>query len=377
MIWNTRLITRFGCKLPIMGAPMAGIAGGLLAAEVCRAGGLGFIGAGHCSNVNEINEQITIFREEEKKHIIKIQEKQQRQQEKSFLKQSPYPLSLGFIGHSTFKNDAGWDKFQSILQQHKPDVIQFFAPAVVSNTLNVSMTNISFAKECCNCLVLAQVGTVAEAINAVKAGADGLIIQGSEAGVHDVRREYGNGTLSLTLNILSIFPDIPVIAGGGIVDGRGIAAMLLAGCDGVVLGTRLWASHEAMGNNLSKQALIQSSSCDDVIRTTVFDTIQNTYTPNPWPEPYDSVGALKNDMTKMWEGKPKELANKLQSDNVLANEYKLAGEEGDVTKTAVLAGEGVGIIDQIEYAYDIVTKINLDAITILQTKPKELLRHDV
>jgi NAD(P)H-dependent flavin oxidoreductase YrpB (nitropropane dioxygenase family) len=328
--------------------------------------------------------QIRIFRTQEAKHKQLNEEQPQKTKKKkteSPSKDSSYPLCLGFIGHSTFRDEAGWERFQSILKKHQPAVVQFFAPAVVTQhqrkdkTKSRTITNIHVAKECCGgkCRVLAQVGTVAEAAIAVHAGADGLIVQGSEAGGHGMRPGYGNATLSLATTVSSKFPDIPVIAAGGIVDGRGVAAMLMAGCDGAVLGTRLWATQEAIGHDSQKEALVQASSCDDVIRTTVFDTIQNTYTPTPWPEPYDSVGALRNEMTTQWEGKPAELQTELKSDSSrLAADYQRAGQ-GDVRNAAVLAGEGVGLIDKIELAYDVVRRTNQEAIDILLTKPKQLL----
>lgn len=74
-----------------------------------------------------------------------------------------------------------------------------------------------------------------------------------------------------------------VLAAGGIADGRGVAAALALGCDGAVLGTRLWASKEAMNKDSLKQRLVVAKSCDDVQRTRVFDQIQNSYSTTPWP----------------------------------------------------------------------------------------------
>ena len=90
-----------------------------------------------------------------------------------------------------------------------------------------------------------------------------------------------------------------VLAAGGIVCGRGLAAALALGCDGAVFGTRLWASEEALGQESFKAALTRAGP-DDVARTTVFDAVQNTYRKAPWPRPYDSSGALLNSHGSTW-----------------------------------------------------------------------------
>jgi nitronate monooxygenase len=229
-----------------------------------------------------------------------------------------------------------------------------------------------------NAKVLAQVGTVQEAMEAVDAGVDGLIVQGSEAGGHGVRRELGNATLPLAITVITKLraagSEIPVIAAGGIVNGRGMAAMLVAGCDGVVLGTRLWASQESIGMQQFKDRLVAATSCDDVVRTTCFDWIQNTYSAAPWPEPFDSVGALRNQTSATWEGRADELALELQTkDSVLVADYRRACKEGNADIALVHAGEGVGLIDAIEPAYDIVTRISNEAADVIRNSPKQLL----
>ena len=102
--------------------------------------------------------------------------------------------------------------------------------------------------------------------------------------------------------------DIVVLAAGGIVDGRGLAAALSLGCDGAVLGTRLWASQEAMGDESgAKRDALVKADCDDVMRTKVFDILQDVGSSNPWPQPFDSVGALKNETTAKWHGEEEQV----------------------------------------------------------------------
>ncbi|GAX15524.1 hypothetical protein FisN_6Hu141 [Fistulifera solaris] len=122
MTWSTRFTRRFPARLPIMGAPMANHVNALNACEVCRAGGLGFLAAGHLQEVTSIEKDIEEFR-----------------------KDDIYPLSIGFLCFSTFGSQEGWKRFEFILDKHRPAVVQFFAPAVVVHDEQKDMTNIKMA----------------------------------------------------------------------------------------------------------------------------------------------------------------------------------------------------------------------------------------
>jgi len=220
--------------------------------------------------------------------------------------------------------------------------------------------------------VLLQVGSVKEGMEAIASGADGIIAQGSEAGGHGLRREKGCGTLSLANRLVKLAAEAAhspiVLAAGGIADGRGVAAALALGCDGAVLGTRLWASKEALNNKLLKNELVAAGSCDNVHRTRVFDQIQNSYSATPWPDPYDSVGALRNNLSEKWDSNAPGLDLELaREESSLASEYKAASEAGDGKIAAVLAGEGVGEIDSIDAAYDIIQRIDKEARDIISS----------
>jgi len=136
------------------------------------------------------------------------------------------------------------------------------------------------------------------------------------------------------------------------------------------LGTRLWASQEALGKGAFKQRLVEAQSCDDVTRTTVFDQIQNSYSSTPWPEPFDSLGALRNTVSKRWDGHPEELATELLESSQLVQSYKQAQREGNADIAAVHCGEGVGSISAIEPTFDIVNRIQEEAAAILASMPE-------
>ncbi len=163
----------------------------------------------------------------------------------------------------------------------------------------------------------------------------------------------------------------PVLAAGGIVDGRSLLAALSLGADGAVLGTRLWASHEALGETEYKNALADAGSCDDVVRTRVFDTINNFYRTTKWPYPFDSSGTLRNKTTEAWDTSIPALEAELNSNKDSPDEAPVvkklneAERENRASEGCVYCGQGVGEINSIDRAYDIIQQIESDAIESL------------
>ena len=153
---------------------MAGVSGGALAFETCRAGGLGFIAAGHLINdqsLESLEREIKVFRDLSSSFSV------------------DYPLCIGFIGHSTFGKDSpGWDYVRRILEEYRPASIQIFAPAMSKDlptnlaTFSPSIQNNVELCQSYGCQVVAQVGSVKGALEAMEAGVDCLIAQGTEAG---------------------------------------------------------------------------------------------------------------------------------------------------------------------------------------------------
>lgn len=358
---KTLFTKMFGCRLPIMGAPMARVSGGKLAFETCRAGGLGFIAAGHLTDetaLAKLEREIELFREMSSSSTAAAE--------------SSFPLAIGFISFSTFGQDSpGWDLVQQILEQHRPEVVQVFAPAVSGASPSGKFKTSLEMCQSYGCKIVAQVGTVRDGLEALDAGADCLVAQGSEAGGHGLRRDEGNGTLSLTARLARLARDrdndqkkVPVLAAGGIADGRGLAAALSLGADGAVLGTRLWASEEALGSQEYKKALEEAGSCDDVVRTRVFDTMVNSYTKNVWPVPYDSSGVLRNAMTEAWDDSIPALEAAIQEDtkqNSIVEQFKHAEQAQLPDFGLVYSGQGIGEIDSIQPAYDIVKQVESEA----------------
>ena len=149
----TRFTEAFNVAIPIVGAPMAGVSGGLLAAATANAGALGFIAAGHLEDYDKLRQEIKIFRE----NTCTVPN--------DFF--PPSHLAIGFLGFSSMKDGLG--RIEAVLKEHRPSVVQFFAPAVMGDNIQLAQSM--------GALVMAQVGCEKHAIEALEAGADCIIAQ--------------------------------------------------------------------------------------------------------------------------------------------------------------------------------------------------------
>jgi nitronate monooxygenase len=308
MTISTELTRLLGIRHPIILAPMGAVSGGKLAAAVGHAGGLGLLGPGYLGP-----DWI----------------------EREFAAAGNAPVGIGFITWHLARHPEQLDAALA----HKPPAIMLsfgdpapFIPRIKS----------SDAK----CLV--QVQTVAHARSAAAAGADVIVAQGGEAGGHGAAR----GTLALVPAVVDAVTPTPVVAAGGIADGRGLASALMLGAAGVLIGTRFFASEEALGTPATKQRLVDGRG-DETLRTTVFDVVRKI----EWPKPYDGR-ALANDFSRQWHGREAVLADQVKIENA---RYVAAVEKGDVSTTVTWAGEGVDLIHRIEPAGEILQRIVADA----------------
>ena len=150
-------------------------------------------------------------------------------------------------------------------------------------------------------------------------------------------------------------------------------AVLALGADGAVLGTRLWASKEAMGPNSFKDALVAAKSADDVIRTRAFDTIANSFRSLKWPSPYDSSGVLRNKTTKQWDDDSSlEKALSTSEGFKIVETFKVASQTSDPVYAPVYAGKGVGKIHSIESAFEIISRIEQEIVGVISNASKVL-----
>ena len=140
---------------------------------------------------------------------------------------------------------------------------------------------------------------------------------------------------------------VPVIAAGGIADGRGLAAALMLGADGVLMGTRFLASVEAATTSAAKQRVVAAGG-DDTIRSTLFDIVRR----KEWPAPYTGR-ALQNEFTRRWRGREAELMHNLAGEELA---FDQARKRGDFDVAVLHAGEAVDLIGEILPAAEIVTR---------------------
>jgi nitronate monooxygenase len=206
-----------------------------------------------------------------------------------------------------------------------------------------------------------QVQTEEMAKAALDAGADMLIAQGTEAGGHGASR----GTMSLVPAVVDLAGgEVPVLAAGGIADGRGLAAALMLGAVGIVMGTRFYATAEAAGREAAKKRIVAASG-DEAIRSIVFDISRR----HVWPSPYTGR-CLENGHLRKWLGREVELLRALEDGE--HERYMRARSDGDYDVAAVIAGESCGLVRDVPAAGDIVRRIAQEAATLLAVEWPEV-----
>lgn len=214
-------------------------------------------------------------------------------------------------------------------------------------------------------LVMQTVGSATEARRVRDAGVDIVVAQGWEAGGH----VWGQvATLPLVTCVVDVVAPTPVVAAGGIADGRGLAAVLALGAAGAWMGTRFVASHEAAAHPVHKEKVLQAAETETVY-SCVFDA--------DWPNsPHRS---LRNSTLVAWEAKGSPPTGERPGEGeVIATDvagsavrrYSVSlprpGMAGEVEAMALYAGQGVGLIAQLKSAHDIVKEVADEAIRSLQ-----------
>jgi nitronate monooxygenase len=193
-------------------------------------------------------------------------------------------------------------------------------------------------------LLICQVQTVAQAREALDAGADVIVAQGTEAGGHGLTEPL----FTLLPQVVDACPDTPVVAAGGIADGRGLAAAMMLGAEGVLMGTRFYASQEADGHPDAKRRILEAEG-GQTVRSIVFDLSRR----NRWPTPYTGR-LLRNAHLERWLGHEDELEAGAED---VGRDYAAARARGDFDVAGVIAGEACALIHDIPPAAEIVTRI--------------------
>jgi nitronate monooxygenase len=190
--------------------------------------------------------------------------------------------------------------------------------------------------------LIIQVTDLAEARQAIEAGADLIVAQGAEAGGHGGDR--GRGTMSFVPVVADLAAPVPVLAAGGIADGRGIAAALCLGAAGALIGTRFQATPEALVDPAVTKAIVDGSG-EDTQRSRIPDLLRGS----PWPSRYPGR-TLRDRLTDQWQGREAEL----EADPGAVEAYRAAIERGELPPTPVWASQAIDLITGLIPAADLV-----------------------
>lgn len=305
----TRLTDLFGIEQPILLAPMALVSGGRLAAAVTRAGGLGLIGGGY-PDAEWLQTQID--------------------------RAEGARVGYGFITWSLARNPGVLD----LALDRGPAAVMLSFGELAPFADRIHAAGVP---------LIAQVQNLDQARRALDAGAEVIVAQGCEAGGHGMSVR---STFTLVPEVVDVVADRSpatlVAAAGGVGDGRGLAAALALGADGAVVGTRFWATPEALVSPKAQQRAVAAGG-DDTVRTRVYDVVRRL----DWPAGY-TVRALNNAFLGTWHGNEAELSARLP-EAIDAYEKAVAAEDFDTA--AILVGEGVGRIREIRPAAEIVAEM--------------------
>lgn len=210
------------------------------------------------------------------------------------------------------------------------------------------------------CKVTLMAGGVPEATRGAEAGADVIVAQGTEGGGH----VGWMATMALTPMVVSAVAPVPVLAAGGIADGRGLAAALALGADGVLLGTRFLASDEAPLHEKFKEAIVESDGHDTIL-TEIPDIAAGVV----WPGAMSR--AKRNRFVERWAGREWALR---QHRADAFDRIQAARKDGDTDEAPLSYGQDAGLIDSVLPAGEIVRRIAKDAEEILSVSLPDLVK---
>jgi nitronate monooxygenase len=324
---NTRLTQQLGITHPIISAPMAFAAGGKLASAVSAAGGLGLIGGGY-------GDQDWLDAE--------------------FRAAGNAAVGCGFITWALKKQPQLLDLV--LARNPRAIFLSFGNPQPFTVRIKAAGAKL-----------ISQVQTRRDAEQAIDCGADVVVAQGSEAGGHGERR----ATMTLVPEVADLIaaksPATLLCAAGGVADGRGLAAALMLGADGVLVGSRLWASSEA---NVSPRmhAAALAATGDDTIRSQVMDLARKL----DWPPRY-TARVLRNAYIERWHGREAELLTVADAE---AAKYRKAWAEGDPEGSNTFIGEAAGLIHAIEPVAAIIERMVAEAEVRISGTARDAVTND-
>jgi nitronate monooxygenase len=300
---RTWLTEQFRLDVPLVGAPMAGVSDGRLAAAVSAAGALGMFGVPPSVPPSWIIEQAALAAA------------------------GGRPYGIGLMAWA-LPNSPG-----------HLDAVLAARPSLVSVSFGDYTSYVEPLRQA-GITVAAQAGTTEEALAAERAGVDVVVARGGEGGGHG-RDDVA--TLPLLQGVLDAV-GIPVLAAGGIATARGLAAVLAAGAEGAWVGTAFLACVETTTTEAARQRVLDADEVGTAYGR-VFDIAQRL----TWPPEYGGR-ALRNAFFDRWHGREAELA----ADETAGAELDAARRVGDFDTAYVYAGQAVGLVRRQRTAADVV-----------------------
>jgi nitronate monooxygenase len=310
MTLTTEFTALLGVEHPIALAPMGGTAGGALAAAVSTGGGLGLLGGGSGERA-WLARELPIAAEGTSK-----------------------PWGVGF---QSWAVDAG--TVERALGHHPSAVMLSFGdPRPFAGLIRQAGT-----------ALIIQVTDLDEAREAVDLGADVIVAQGTEAGGHGGAR--GWSALPFVPVVVDLVAPVPVLAAGGIADGRGVAAALALGAAGALIGTRFQATAESLADPGVKKAIVEGRG-EDTERSRVLDIARGS----AWPAKYPAR-TLAHPFLDQWRGREAELA----ADARARQAYQDRVARGELPPLPVWASEAVDLITDVPSAAGLVAALAVEA----------------
>jgi nitronate monooxygenase len=314
---KTRLTQKLGIEHPILLAPMGVTAGGRLAAAVSDAGGLGIIGGGY-GDADWLEAQ--------------------------FAAAGSAQVGCGFITWAMAKNPQLLDQVLA----RRPAALMLSFGEVEPHASRIKGLGVP---------LICQVQGMKYLREAVDAGADIVVAEGCEAGGHSGNRGLFTLVPEAADYLAKHAPETILVAAGGVGDGRGLAAALMLGAEGVLVGTRFVASQESEAPEGFRQAIIRADG-DGTIKSNSVDVVRKRY----WPNPEFVVRVLKNKFVSKWHGREREIEEAIDLEH---ERFWSAFTAGDADNAGVLMGEVCGLIQDAPHAAQIVEGMVAQACQLL------------
>ena len=311
---RTAFTDLFSIPHPIALAPMGGSAGGALAAAVSEGGGLGLVGGGR-EDVSWLDHELEIV-----------------------ARRTDKPWGVGFLSWA-----AGAGIVERALAR---------SPAAVQLSFG-DLRSLAPVVRGAGVKLIVQVTDLDEAHQAVDAGADVIVAQGTEAGGHSGKA--GRSTMAFVPVVVDLAAPTPVLAAGGIADGRGIAAALALGAAGALIGTRFLATPESLADPSVPKAILDSNG-EQTERSSVLDTVRDT----GWPREY-LARTVHHPVIDQWRGREDDLA----ADDAARQAYQQAVDRGELPPVPVWASQSIDLITDIRPAADLVGELVREAESAL------------